>query len=104
MKALVVYESMYGNTHVVANRIAEGMRGRAGVDVVGACDATIEMVAEADILVVGGPTHVHGMSSERSRAAATDAVSIATRRVFWSIMTTTCCPRPRHAPTTGAVC
>jgi len=26
MKALVVYESMYGNTHLVADAIADGLR------------------------------------------------------------------------------
>ena len=34
MKAVVVYESMYGNTHSIASAIAEGLReiesGRAG--------------------------------------------------------------------------
>ena len=28
-----------------------------------------------DLLVVGGPTHVHGMSSEKSRKAARDALA-----------------------------
>jgi hypothetical protein len=70
----VVYESMYGNTHVVADRIADGMRiGGADVVVVPVADATAELVASADLLVVGGPTHVHGMASDRSRQAAVDA-------------------------------
>jgi Flavodoxin len=73
MKALVVYESMYGNTHVVADCIADGMRSAADVTVVPIQDATKEAVEQADLVVVGGPTHVHGMSSARTRAAAVDA-------------------------------
>ena len=30
MRALVVYESMYGNTHLVAEAIARGLRPRPG--------------------------------------------------------------------------
>ena len=29
MRVLVVYESMYGNTHVVASNIADGLRAAA---------------------------------------------------------------------------
>ena len=32
-------------------------------------------IAGADLLVVGGPTHVHSMSSEKSRKAAKDSLS-----------------------------
>ena len=61
----IVYESMYGNTHVVADHIAEA---RSRFDVDGAFDAaTGEKVRGVDLLVVGGPTHVHAMSSEKSR-------------------------------------
>ena len=75
MRALIVYESMYGNTHVVANHIADGLRSHYEVEVVPADEATLERVAAADLLVVGGPTHVHGMSSDKSRQAAKDALS-----------------------------
>lgn len=67
MRALVVYESMFGNTHTVAERIARGL-GDARLVAVG--EATAEVVAAADLVVVGGPTHVHGMVSGRSRDAA----------------------------------
>src|SRR3954447_1266231 len=75
MKALVVYESMYGNTHVVADRIADGMRTGADVTVVPVGDASVDLLDEADLVVVGGPTHVHGMSSDRFRTAAPDAAT-----------------------------
>lgn len=70
MKVLVVYESMYGNTHVVAGHIGDGLGDAGEVDVVPVGEATAERVAAADLLVVGGPTHVHGMSTKMSRGQA----------------------------------
>ena len=67
MRTLVVYESMFGNTHAIAERIA---RGLDGAEVVAVADATAEAVAGAGLLVVGGPTHVHGMVTGRTRDAA----------------------------------
>jgi flavodoxin len=34
MRALVVHESMFGNTQVIANAIADGLSGRMPVDAV----------------------------------------------------------------------
>jgi flavodoxin len=73
MKALIVYESMYGNTHLVADAIADGLRPVAEVEVVPVEVATRARVADADLLVVGGPTHVHGMSRPSTRKAAVEA-------------------------------
>src|SRR5690348_2733319 len=70
MKALVVYESMFGNTRHVADQIADGLGIRYDVTIVPVAKATPELVADADLLIVGGPTHVHGMASSRTRAAA----------------------------------
>ena len=72
MRAIVIYESMFGNTHAVAQHIAEGIEAVFEAAVVPVHDATSEQLAAADVVVVGGPTHVHGMSSERSRAGAVD--------------------------------
>jgi hypothetical protein len=75
MKAVVVYESMYGNTHLVADEIARGLREGSvdDVTVVPVDDASQQVVADADLLLVGGPTHVHGMSRENTRQAAVEA-------------------------------
>jgi flavodoxin len=73
MRALVVYESMYGNTHTIADAIAAGLGDADGVDevrslpVVHATPADLEGM---DLVVVGGPTHVHGMTRESTRTAA----------------------------------
>jgi hypothetical protein len=74
MRALVVYESQYGNTHEVAEAIGEALCPVADVDVVSIHEATRELVEAADLLVVGGPTHVHGMSRPTTRTAAAEAV------------------------------
>jgi len=66
---------MYGNTHLAAERVADGMRTAAEVTVVPVCDASVVLIEDADLLVVGGPTHVHGMASDRSRAAAAAAAT-----------------------------
>jgi Flavodoxin domain len=74
MRALIVYESMYGSTHLVANCIAEGLRDKAcDVSVVPVSRAAPDIVADTDLIVVGGPTHMHGMTSGSSRRAAVDA-------------------------------
>ncbi|MFN8186672.1 MAG: flavodoxin domain-containing protein [Gaiellales bacterium] len=72
MKAVVVFESLYGNTHAVADAVADGLRQGAEVEVVPVTDAAPQMVAGVDLLVVGGPTHVHGLSSNLSRKGAAD--------------------------------
>lgn len=70
MRAVVVYESMYGNTHRIAEQIGEGLRTRYEVSVVPVAEATPDVLAGADFLVVGGPTHAHGMSRQASRDSA----------------------------------
>ena len=70
MTSLVVFESMYGNTRMVAEAIAEGMGGAEVVAVHAAPDCP----ADLELLVVGGPTHVHGMSTTRSRQMAVEAI------------------------------
>src|SRR3954454_11484676 len=70
MRALVVYESMFGNTRAVAEAIAEGLMESCPttVSVVGAVKR--EDVEWATLLVVGGPTHTWGMSRPQTRSAA----------------------------------
>ena len=70
MRALVVYESMYGNTRAVASNIADGLRSDYEVTVVPVAEATWDLVADADLLVAGAPTHMHGMSTRSTRRMA----------------------------------
>ncbi len=75
MHALVVYESMYGNTHAVAEAIAGGLRPLGEVRVVPVHAATRDVVAWADLVVVGGPTHVHGLTRSSTRKSAIEATT-----------------------------
>ena len=75
MRALVVYESMYGSTRVIADSIAGGLRGDYEVTVVPVGEATPELVAAADLVVAGAPTHLRGLSTAKSRQMAAQAAA-----------------------------
>jgi hypothetical protein len=70
MKAVIVYESMFGNTRAVADAIAEGFRLGNEAVVVPVARARPEVLDGADLVVVGGPTHVHAMSRAGTRKGA----------------------------------
>ena len=71
MNAVVVYESIYGNTRAVAEAIGEGL---GHVKVVAVADAVADSdVGAADLLVAGGPTHMHGMATSLSRRMSVEA-------------------------------
>ena len=70
MRAVVVYESMYGATHLIANAIGKGLSEAGEVTVVRVGSTLTADAAAADLVVVGGPTHVHTMSRPSSRRSA----------------------------------
>ena len=73
MEIAVVFESMFGATHEVADAIAEGVseaRPDATVTCLRVSDADVGTVARADLVIVGGPTHMRGMSSGMTRKMA----------------------------------
>ncbi len=67
--AAIVYESMFGSTRQVAEAIAEGLRESTTVTVVRVKDAP-ETFPDVDLLLVGAPTHAHGMSRPATRVEA----------------------------------
>jgi hypothetical protein len=75
MKAVVVYESMYGNTHQVADAIGTGLETAYEVSVVPVSHADPALLADTDLVVVGGPTHIHGMSRPGTRKRAVEAAA-----------------------------
>lgn len=66
MQAVVVYESLWGNTAAVARAIAEGLGPEARA--LTTDEATDTVAAEADLIVAGAPVIAFGLASERSRA------------------------------------
>lgn len=68
MKTVVVYESIYGNTRAIAHAIADGLVAEA-VPV----HLVTDELTNGAALVVGGPTHVHGLATARSRQMAVEA-------------------------------
>ncbi len=68
MDAIVVYESVYGNTRAIAEAIADGLKATAILPV----HEALGHQGTADLLVVGGPTHMHGLATTRSRHLAAE--------------------------------
>lgn len=72
MSIVVVYESMFGNTRRIALAIAEGLAPFGVVVTANVNDKLAkEATRSADLVVLGGPTHVHGMTRVSSREEAT---------------------------------
>jgi hypothetical protein len=69
-RALVIYESMYGNTEQIARAIGDGLAERMTVDVVEVGTARTTLAPDVWLIVVGGPTHAFGMSRPGTREAA----------------------------------
>jgi hypothetical protein len=74
MRILVVFESMFGATEQIARAVGKGL----SAEVVNVDDAPTDL-AGVDLLVVGGPTHVHGMSRATTRKSAAEQVDRPTR-------------------------
>ena len=70
MKALIVVESMFGNSRQVADAVAEGLRRHMAVDVVAPAEAHAPLLDLVDLLVVGGPTHAFSMTRSNTREDA----------------------------------
>jgi Phage integrase family len=62
VRGVIVYESMFGNTHAIADAIGKGLEPMLEVVVVPLAEAGRERLGDADLLVVGGPTHFHGIA------------------------------------------
>jgi hypothetical protein len=67
VQALVVYESVFGNTRQVAEAVARGLTGALPATLVEVTAAPATLPDDLDLLVVGGPTHALGMSRPTTR-------------------------------------
>ena len=57
MKALIVYDSVYGNTEKIARAIAEAIAPSNEVKVLRAGEANPSELTSINLLIVGAPTH-----------------------------------------------
>jgi hypothetical protein len=65
MKAVVVYESHWGNTAAVANAIAEGLGSEARA--LTTDEASGAAIGDAELVVAGAPVIAFGLASDKSR-------------------------------------
>jgi len=61
-KVIVIYESKYGNTKLVAEAIVEGMRGVSGIETVlsEVKEVNLNQLTDFDVVLVGSPNHMGG--------------------------------------------
>jgi len=79
MRTLVVFDSLYGNTERVAAAVAEGVGAFGRVDLVSVQEAPRLIPDGVDLMVVGGPTHGHGLSNASSRRVTPRQVAAGAR-------------------------
>jgi len=73
VEAVVAYESVYGNTRQIAEAVAAGLEPLGEVAVVSVNHGDSSAADDADALIVGGPTHLHGLATSMSRKLAAQA-------------------------------
>lgn len=67
MNSIVIYASRYGNTRQVAEAITEGLRSHGAVHLLAMDEVTAIPSEGIDLIVIGGPTEVHGMTEPVAR-------------------------------------
>ena len=70
MRALVVFESAFGNTEKIARAIQEGLTSLVPTRAIEVGGAARDLGGDVDLLVVGGPTQAFGMSRPGTRQQA----------------------------------
>ena len=72
MRVLVVVESLFGNTHAIAQAAVDQLReDGAEVELVDAASASAHLDG-VDLVLAGAPTHNLGLPTDRTRASAVD--------------------------------
>lgn len=86
MRALLIVESWFGNTRIIAEAIAKGMTDAgAHVEIVSVDAAPRDVAPGVDLVVLGAPTHNLGLSTAatRKKAEAAGAVPGSTGMREW---------------------
>jgi len=82
--AIVVYDTMFGNTEKIARALAEGMEKQGvHVDCLKVDRVNISRLGEYDLLAIGGPTHAFGLSkSMKDFLQKLEKVNLGGKRAF----------------------
>ena len=67
MRGAVIYESMFGATRAIAVAISMGLEITMDVKIINAGEASEADLVDLDLVVVGAPTHAHGMPRPTTR-------------------------------------
>jgi flavorubredoxin len=70
VQALVIYESMFGNTKEIAEAIVDGLAAGMSAEAVEVGAAPKSIGGDVGLLVIGGPTHAWSMSRKNTREGA----------------------------------
>lgn len=65
----IVYESMFGNTRRIAEAIGRGMMAQVPVEILPVAKAE-DWAGYPEVLILGAPTHAHGLSRPSTREEA----------------------------------
>jgi len=64
LKAIVIYDTKFGNTEKIANSLAAGINEMGyDVDVIYVENIQLDKITEYDLVAIGGPTHGFGISA-----------------------------------------
>jgi hypothetical protein len=72
MRALVIYESMFGNTRDIAQAIATGLDRSLPTTAYECSGAPTRIPADVGLLVAGAPTHTFGLPRPTTRHSAAE--------------------------------
>jgi len=83
-RAVVIYDTKFGNTEKVARALAEGMKKHeVNVDCSKIDEVNISKLGDYDLLAVGGPTHAFGLSKPmKDFLKKLEKVNISGKRAF----------------------
>lgn len=113
MRALVVFESMFGDTKDVADAVARGLAEEMQVQTLEVGTAPGVVDPEIDVLIVGGPTHAFGMSRpgtredavKQSEGAGVLSGKLGIREWLATVQVSPSCRWPRSTPaSTSRIC
>jgi len=84
MKAIVIYDTKFGNTEKIAKALVSGIEEHGiETDCIKVEDVEIDRLAEYELLIIGGPTHNRKASKPMEKFLGTlESVDIRGKRAF----------------------